>query len=79
MFVGENDRFPPLTSASLRLLFDFLPALMSRSDKEKPHMERRRARKRQPNAMVISTGKFSYSYSTFGAYGNNNTTRLLPM
>ena len=32
MFVIENDPFPPLTSASPRLLFDFLPALMSSSD-----------------------------------------------
>ena len=26
---GENESFPPLTSASPRLLFDFLPALIS--------------------------------------------------
>ena len=39
MFVGENDPFPPLTSASLRLLFDFLPALMSRSVTEKTHTD----------------------------------------
>ena len=38
MFAGENEPFPPLTSASLRLLFDFLPALMHPKDGEKdPH------------------------------------------
>ena len=49
MFVGENEQFPPLASASPRLLFDFLPALMSRSDKEKTHTERRRA----PNHLLL--------------------------
>jgi hypothetical protein len=39
MFVGENDPFPPHTSASLRLLFDFLPALMGRSVTEKTHTD----------------------------------------
>jgi hypothetical protein len=29
MPAGENEPFPPLTSASPRLLFDFLPALIS--------------------------------------------------
>jgi hypothetical protein len=29
MPAGENEHFPHLTSASPRLLFDFLPALMS--------------------------------------------------
>ena len=42
MFVGKNDPFPPLTSASPRLLFDFFPTLMSPSDKGKTHTEHRR-------------------------------------
>ena len=44
MFAGENEPFPPLTSASLRLLFDFLPALMHPKDGEKTHTKRRRAK-----------------------------------
>ncbi len=43
MLAGENKPFPPLTSASPRLLFDFLFALMSPKDGEKTHTERRRA------------------------------------
>ncbi len=43
MLAGENKPFRPLTSASPRLLFDFLPALMSPKDGEKTHTERRRA------------------------------------
>jgi hypothetical protein len=42
---GENKHFPPLTSASPRLLFDFLPAVMSPKDGEKTHTGRRRAQK----------------------------------
>ena len=44
MLAGENKPFPPLTSASPRLLFDFLPALMSPMDGEKTPIERRRAK-----------------------------------
>ena len=43
MLAGENAFFPPLTSASPRLLFYFLPALMSPKDGEKTHTKRRRA------------------------------------
>ena len=43
ILAGENGSFPPLTSASPRLLFDFLPALMSPRDQEKTHTKRRRA------------------------------------
>ena len=45
MLAGENKPFPPLTSASPRLLFDFLPAVMSPKDGEKTHTGRRRAKK----------------------------------
>ena len=44
MLAGENKHFPPLTSASPRLLFDVLPALMSPMDGEKTRSEQRRAR-----------------------------------
>ncbi len=44
MLAGENMPFPPLTSASPRLLFDVLPALMSPMDGEKTRSEQRRAR-----------------------------------
>jgi hypothetical protein len=32
MLAGKNESFPPLTSASLRLLFDFLSVLMSHKE-----------------------------------------------
>ena len=43
MFARENESFPPLTSASPRLLFDFLPALMS------PRLEKPKRNDADPN------------------------------
>ena len=43
MFAHENESFPPLTSASPRLLFDFLPALMS------PRLEKPKRNDADPN------------------------------
>ena len=40
-YAGKNEPFPPLTSASPRLLFDFFPALMSPKDLERTHAKRR--------------------------------------
>ena len=54
MLAGENKPFLPLTSASPRLLFDFLPALMSSKDGEKTHAERRRAKNIWPDALVFN-------------------------
>ncbi len=43
MLAGKNKHFPPLTSASPRLLFDFLPVVRSPKDGEKTHAKRRTA------------------------------------
>ena len=43
MFAHENESFPPLTSASPRLLFDFLLALMS------PRLEKPKRNDADPN------------------------------
>ena len=54
ILAGENDPFPPLTSASPRLLFDFFSALMSPKDGEKTHTKCRRAKEKLAALATIS-------------------------
>ncbi len=61
----ENEHFPPLTSAFPRLLFDFLPALMSPKDGEKTHADRRRAKK--VSHVLTNHGVFQRLFSIFAS------------